>query len=57
MAVADGSRTSKDFAARSLLLKLEARGLLGLPPLRAQYQTRRWAPEASGGTPWGSRQH
>lgn len=32
----------KDFAARSLLLKLEARGLLGLPPLREQYQTRRW---------------
>lgn len=32
----------KDFAARSLLLKLQARGLLGLPPLRAQYRTRRW---------------
>lgn len=32
----------KDFAARSLLLKLEARGLLLLPPLREQYRTRRW---------------
>jgi len=34
----------KDFAARSLLLKLQARGLLVLPPLRAQYRTRRWEP-------------
>lgn len=32
----------KDFAARSLLLKLEARGLLRLPVLRDQYQTRGW---------------
>jgi hypothetical protein len=32
----------KDFAARSLLLKLEARGWLRLPPLREQYRTRRW---------------
>lgn len=32
----------KDFAARSLLLKLQARGLLSLPPLREQYRTRRW---------------
>ena len=32
----------KDFAARSLLLKLHARGVLNLPPLREQYQTRRW---------------
>ena len=32
----------KDFAARSLLLKLQARGLLVLPPLRTQYRTRRW---------------
>jgi hypothetical protein len=32
----------KDFAARSLLLKLQTRGLVVLPPLRAQYQTRRW---------------
>ena len=32
----------KDFAARSLLLKLHTRGLVVLPPLRAQYQTRRW---------------
>jgi len=34
----------KDFAARSLLLKLQARGLLGLPPLRQQHQTRSWEP-------------
>lgn len=34
----------KDFAARSLLLKLQTRGLVVLPPLRAQYQTRRWEP-------------
>ena len=34
----------KDFAARSLLLKLQVRGLLVLPPLRAQYRTRRWEP-------------
>jgi hypothetical protein len=32
----------KDFAARSLLLKLKARGLLSLPPLRQNYRTRRW---------------
>lgn len=32
----------KDLAARSLLLKLQARGLLSLPPLREQYRTRRW---------------
>jgi len=32
----------KDFAARSLLVKLEARGLLVLPPLRQNYRTRRW---------------
>jgi len=32
----------KDFAARSLLLKLQARRLLSLPPLREQYRTRRW---------------
>ena len=32
----------KDFAARSLLLKLQTRGLVVLPPLRAQCQTRRW---------------
>ena len=32
----------KDFAARSLLLKLQAHGLLRLPPLREQYRTRRW---------------
>src|SRR5271169_7103580 len=42
----------KDFAARSLLLKLSARGLLSLPPLREQYRTRRWeaaAPPNRGG--------
>lgn len=32
----------KDFAARSLLVKLEARGLLNLPPLRTNYRTRPW---------------
>jgi hypothetical protein len=32
----------KDFAARSLLLKLEVRGLVHLPPLREQYRTRGW---------------
>jgi len=36
----------KDLAARSLWLKLEARGLLILPPLRQQYQTGRWAPRS-----------
>ena len=34
----------KDLAARSLLLKLQARGLLTLPPLRVQHRTRRWGP-------------
>lgn len=32
----------KDFAARSLLVKLEGRGLLSLPPLRMNYRTRPW---------------
>ena len=32
----------KDFAARSLLLKLPAHGFLVLPPLRTPNQTRRW---------------
>ena len=32
----------KDLAARSLLLKLEARGLLALPPVRQQHRTGRW---------------
>jgi hypothetical protein len=43
----------KDFAARSLLLKLEARGLLRLPPVRTQYRTRGWllAPKAAGVEP------
>ena len=41
----------KDFAARSLLLKLAARGLLALPPLREQHQTRRWEPGAPPGQP------
>jgi hypothetical protein len=35
----------KDFAARSLLLKLQARELLSLPPLREQYRTRWWEPD------------
>lgn len=41
----------KDFAARSLLLKLQARGLLSLPPLREQYRTRRWEPALSATPP------
>jgi len=32
----------KDFAARSLLLKLQARGLISLPVLRENHRTRRW---------------
>lgn len=38
----DGRGRLKDFAARSFLLKLDARGLIGLPPLRVRRQ-RRWA--------------
>lgn len=41
----------KDFAARSLLLKLQARGLLTLPPLREQYRTRRWELMPPSGPP------
>jgi Domain of unknown function (DUF4338) len=41
----------KDFAARSLLLKLQARGLLTLPPLREQYRTRRWELPPPSGPP------
>jgi len=41
----------KDFAARSLLLKLQARGLLALPPLREQYRTRRWDPAPPSTSP------
>jgi len=41
----------KDFAARSLLLKLQGRGLLSLPPLREQYQTRRWEPALPANAP------
>lgn len=41
----------KDFAARSLLLKLESRGLLRLPPLREQYRTRRWEPALPANSP------
>src|ERR1017187_3891322 len=41
----------KDFAARSFLLKLEARGLLVLPPLREQYRTRRWEPTLPSSPP------
>ena len=36
----------KDFAARSFLLKLEARGEIGLPPLRDQYRRVWRKPEA-----------
>jgi len=40
----------KDFAARSLLVKLEGRGLVSLPPLRLNYRTRGWQlpPKPSG---------
>ena len=41
----------KDFAARSLLLKLRARGLLSLPPLREQYRTRGWELTSSSSPP------
>src|SRR5208337_792612 len=41
----------KDFAARSLLLKLQARGLMSLPPLREQYRTRRWELTPPSGPP------
>lgn len=41
----------KDFAARSLLLKLQARGLLSLPPLRQQYRTRWWEPALPANAP------
>ena len=41
----------KDFAARSLLLKLQARGLLVLPPLREQHQTRYWDPGPPASAP------
>ena len=40
----DGSGRLKDFAARSLLLKLEALDLLTLPPLRFQYRSARRLP-------------
>ena len=43
----------KDFAARSLLLKLQARGLLTLPPLREQYRTRGWELTPPSGPPAG----
>ncbi len=40
----------KDFAARSLLVKLAACGLLSLPPLRTNYRTRGWQlPPKPGG--------
>jgi hypothetical protein len=42
----------KDFAARSLLLKLQARGLLSLPPLREQYRTRQWGPAPPSDSPF-----
>lgn len=44
----------KDFAARSLLLKLQARGRLSLPPLRTQHQTRRWEPAPPAHSPGGA---
>jgi hypothetical protein len=44
----------KDFAARSLLLKLEGRGLLRLPPVREQYQTRRWELALPANAPGGA---
>ena len=34
----------KDFAARSLLLKLHLRGRIGLPPLRTQFRSQRRPP-------------
>lgn len=40
----DGSGRLKDFAARSLLLKLQALDLLTLPPLRLQYHSARRLP-------------
>lgn len=39
----------KDFAARSLLIKLQARGLLSLPALRTNYRTRGWQLPAKAG--------
>jgi hypothetical protein len=46
-----GQGRMKDLAVRSLLLKLEARGLLALPPLRPQHRTGRWEPKSSRGEP------
>ena len=37
----DGAGRLKDFAARSLLLKLESRGLVKLPALRVNYRRAR----------------
>lgn len=42
----DGHGRLKDFAARSLLLKLEARGLIKLPPLRLYNQRKSRPPPA-----------
>lgn len=39
----------KDFAARSFLLKLQARGLIELPPLRQQYRRLRPQPQVPEG--------
>jgi hypothetical protein len=44
----DGRGRLKDFAARSLLLKLEARGLIELPPLRLGHRSRRRPPRWAG---------
>jgi hypothetical protein len=38
----NGQGQLKDFAARSLLLKLQGRGLICLPALRENHRTRRW---------------
>jgi hypothetical protein len=46
----DGRGRIKDFAARSLLLKLEGRGQVKLPALRAQY--RRVRPKPTGLEQW-----
>lgn len=49
----------KDFAARSLLVKLEARGLLCLPRLRTNYRTRDWQlpPRPAEMAPVGAPRH
>ena len=46
----DGRERLKDFAARSLLLKLESRGLMKLPALRVNY--RRDRPQVASLDQW-----